>query len=211
MSFHRYVNIWVSVCLCITLAGCQFAWSPPPGTGAATREGAARQTVSCADPPDDGVGFLVRATYPWANGWIVLYRVSCPAGTAVGPGAQGVEGIGHTFVEQIDGKWYAAGSQWVGRRDRPTPEEVVEVGTNSGGGSDPRSQYSIVYGEALTPNVAAVQVTFAGGITEQARLSDGFFAAIVPGAVMACEARVLAADGTMLREVDLQPAQPCES
>lgn len=201
----------MSVLLCGVLVGCQFGWEPPRDTGAATLEGAARQTVSCANPPDDGVGFLVRAKYPWANGWIVIYRVSCPPGAAAGPGRQGVEGMGHTFVEQIDGKWYAAGSQWVGRRDRPKPEEVVEVGANSGGGSDPRSQYSIVYGEVLTPEVAAVQVTFAGGVIEQARLHDGVFAAIVPGTAMACEAQVVAADGTVLRQVDLQPVQPCKS
>ncbi|MBV9791206.1 MAG: hypothetical protein JOZ51_23630 [Chloroflexi bacterium] len=56
-----------------------------------------------------------------------------------------------------------------------------------------------------------MQVTFAGGVTEQARLIDGVFAAIVSGTAMACEARVFAADGTMLRQVDLQPVQPCES
>ena len=59
--------------------------------------------------------------------------------------------------------------------------------------------------------MATVQVTFAGGVTEQARLIDGVFAAIVSGTAMACEARVFAADGTMLRQVDLQPVQPCES
>jgi hypothetical protein len=139
VSFHTCSRIWVSLLLCITLVGCQFGLPQQLDMGAATLEGAARQTVSCADPPDDSVGFLVRAQYPWANGWIVLYLVSCPPGTAVGPGAQGVEGI------------------------------------------------------------------------VQAHFSDAFFAAIVPGAVMACVAQVLAADGTVLREVALQPVQPCES
>jgi hypothetical protein len=82
---------------------------------------------------------------------------------------------------------------------------------NTGGGSDPRSSYSIVYGEALTPDVAVVEVTFANGVTQQAHLVNRFFAAIVPGTVTACEARVFAADGSMLRRQDLQPVQPCES
>lgn len=200
---------WALVVLSFLVSGCQTPFRPPLQGGATTLEGAARQTVVCGNPPDDGVGFLVRATYPWAQGWIAIYDVSCPA-QADGPvGRHAVQGLGHTFVEQLDGRWYAHASNWSGRRAAPNPEEVIDIGFNRGGGSDPASNYSIVYGRALIPEVAAVEVTFANGVTQQARPHNTIFAVILPGAVMACELRALAADGTVLRSQDLQPVQPC--
>lgn len=205
---HRPTHLLLAVLLLVLLNGCLWVRSAPEN-GQPTLEAAARQTVSCDDPPDKAMTFSVRARYPWRQGWIVIYETFCPPGTRFDGGGHGMRGIGQTFVEQINGLWYAHTSTGVGRRADAPPDGAIEFDAQRASGSDPTSNYSIVYGKALQPAVARIQTTFADGRVQEARPVAEIFAIIVPGSVQTCLVRSFAADGTLLDQHDLQPLAPC--
>ena len=119
-----------------------------------------------------------------------------------------MRGIGQTFVEQINGLWYAHTSTGIGRRaDAPT-DDAIEIDAQRGGGSDRTSNYSIVYGTVLLPTVARIESTIADGRVQAADPVAATFAIILTGSVQTSLVRAFAPDGAPVYQHDLQPLNP---
>lgn len=194
----------VALSVLFTLVACQNLpfQMPQMDKGTATPEEAARLVSPCASSIGEDDNFAVQGKRPWKSGWIIIYTSSCPGNSSTG---NPFEAVGYTFVDLRNLKWYAYSSSWAGSPEPLDPAHYVEIGSNSGGGSDATSNFSIVYGRVLTQEVATIEVTFEDRHTQRDQPKNGIFAVVTPGVLKACELRLFGPDGNLLHERDLQP------
>lgn len=193
----------MALLILFNLVACQTSpFQPQIDRGAATPEEAAQLVSPCTPSIGEEDVFAIRNRRSWKGGWIIIYTSSCPRNLEQGNSFQAV---GYTFVDQKNLKWYAHSSSWSGTYEALNPTHFVEIGSNSGGGSDAASNFSIVYGQVLTQDVAAIEVTFEDRQTQRDQPKNGVFAVVVPGILKACELRVFGAEGDLLHQRDLQP------
>lgn len=208
MTLHRHIaNLMCFILLLLNSVACRVlpVQIPQPDRGAATPEEAARLTSPCDTTVDENANFVIHDKRVWGNGFIIIYSLSCPPGTLSG---KPVQAVGHTFVELQKTKWYAHSSNWAGGSEPLDPKHFVEVGTSNGGGSDAKSNYSIVYGQVLTQDVSAIEVIFENGEIRRDQPKNHIFSIIVPGSSKACELRVFGVGGQLVHQRDLQPFEP---
>ena len=87
--------------------------------------------------------------------------------------------------------------------DRPQlpPEELVWYG-GSNYSNDKGETYALTYGKVLSPEVAAVEITFDNGKILRDEATNGVFVLISPAANHSCQMRVLGKNDKILRRIN---------
>lgn len=160
-----------------------------------------QQTLSCPPTGDTTAKPLeVLDTVQWSEGAIVLYKTFCPAEN----GQNKMQPVfGYQLAKRSGMSWQISGAGNYGSTNSALePEKLVEYGL---GQSEPdrRTRYMVVYGQALSPKVAAIEATFDNGNLVHAKARNGVFALIAPGADRICELRVIGKYNQILRRDDL--------
>lgn len=159
------------------------------------------QNVSCpqlgSSPAQE---FQVLGTYRWAKGVIVLYSALCPRKNAKGE-MQRI--LGHQVVEREGKSWEISSSDTyrVSRNQHPM-EQLIEYGMSQIQEKN-GDRYVILYGQFLSPQIAAVEATFDNGQVVRDDGKGKAFALIAAGASHVCELRLLGPDNQLLRQEDL--------
>lgn len=159
-----------------------------------------RQGFSCPPTGDAGTGnFQILRTIRWEDGAVVLYRSLCPS--------KGHSAMQRVFGYQVIGRngiqWELKGNGSYGSdTPPPEPEKLVEYGIGKSQ-STGKDRYMIVYGQALTGRVTAIEATFDTGEVVYSRARDNVFALMAPGATQICELRVIGRYNQILRRDDL--------
>jgi hypothetical protein len=149
--------------------------------------------------------FHILGTRQWSKRLIVVYKVNCRNEFFdLSPSYGNL--LGHQVVVRKGIGWQAVGG---GDRIELLPQlpvgEIVQYGTTRKH-RERDERPTVVYGEILTPKVAAVEATFDNGKTLRDEGRDGMFAMALPEAVGVREVKVLNADGQLLqRDSNRQP------
>ncbi len=167
--------------------------------GIGTPEEAAVAHVRQMGPPGSGFSrgrdVEVHGTYDVAEGTLVLYSIRQPGNTQWPP-----LNLGYVLVEQREDGWYPVDVQFSNEAQPPSvtyqSEPVRDVGEMDW----------IVYGRALSPDVAAVEVHFDTGATLRDQVTDGTWAVVGDGATAACEVRVLNTHEQVIQQFDATAA-----
>ena len=139
--------------------------------------------------PED---FHILGTREWSKRLIVVYKVNCRNDHS---SPYNGNLLGHQVVERKGIGWQAVGGgDRIGLLPQLPPGEIVQYGItrkHRGRGARP----TVVYGEILTAQVAAVEVTFDNGKTLRDEGKDGMFAMALPETVGVHEVKGLNANG----------------
>lgn len=172
----------------LTTSGCMYALLTDTPTRVIHR------SVAC--PTTDKAkakGFQVLSTHRWSKGVIVLYSALCPGGDTK-TSMQQV--FGHQVVKRNGMNWQVSSSHSYGIRKAKKPsEKLIEYGISQTKSAEGNSQngeaerYTILYGQMLTPKVAAVEATFDNGQILRDNGKSGVFALIhrVQRGFVSCE------------------------
>lgn len=172
---------------------------------ALTPEDAVSNMRSCLGPTDH---FQIRNRRPWHSGFIVLYTAVCPPNEKFDVP---ISVVGYAYVEPHQGDWRIRSSLARGT-ESPPPEQLVDIARTGGWAANPLREFSIVFGQVLAPEVAAVEVTFADGMVLRDEPTNGVFTLVTDGKVDSCEMRIYGANGQLLKRRDLSPPQqPCQN
>lgn len=190
--FHRLARLTALMVLALAALGCL------PPTGAATPQEAARRSVLAAEP-EAAPTFEVAGQRAFEDEVIVLYRFIRPARNDIPT----MTVFGHTVVGQGALGWRARSGATSGREGVPDAARLIDFSFNTSGNAGVPT--TIVYGQVLAPEVAAVEATFDTGETVRDAVADEIFALAGRGAQAVCEVRALAADGRVLHTDSLRP------
>jgi hypothetical protein len=133
----------------------------------------------------------VHGTYDVAEGTLVLYSIQQPDRGRWPP-----LHLGYVLVERRDDGWYPVDVQFSNQAQPPL------VTYQSQPVRDINETDWIVYGRALSPEVAAVEVRFDTGATLRDQVTDGTFAVVGDGASAACEVQVLNTQEQVIQQID---------
>jgi hypothetical protein len=201
-----------------TLSGGVYAWL------ADTPMRVVHQHVVCPTThASPGKDFQVLSTHQWSKGLVVLYSATCP--TQDGKAGRDSKVVmkrvfGHQVVERNGITWQVSSVDSYGLKNsswQKEAEQLIEYDISQFSQSGKRSlsqsaldmtvktteQYMILYGQALSPKVVAVEVTFDNGHVMRKRIEEAAFALISPGARGICELRILGPDYQILRKDEL--------
>jgi hypothetical protein len=151
----------------------------------------------------DAEDFHILSTRKWSARKIVVYRVNCRSENIIPIKNRNL--LGHQVVVRKGISWQAAGSGDHLEVLPQLPGELVQYGIgynkkNAGG-----DRHAVIYGEILTPKVAAVEATFDNGKTLRDEGKDGILTMALPDAVEVREVRVLGADSQVLQRDSTSP------
>ncbi len=187
-----FLVIWLVLATMLTVA-CDTT------RGAATPEAAALAHVGQMGPPGSGFSrgrdVELHGTYDVAEGMLVLYSIQ-RADSAQWPPLN----LGYVLVEQREDGWYPVEVQFSNEAQPPLvmyqSQPVRDVGETDW----------IMYGRALSPEVAAVEVRFDTGAPLRDYVTDGTWAVVADGATAACEVRVLNRQQEIVQQIDVTAA-----
>ncbi len=168
--------------------------------GVGTPEAAAVEHVRQMGPPGSGFSrgrdVEVHGTYDVAEGTLVLYSIQRPDNEQWPP-----LNLGYVLVERREDGWYPVEVQF---NNESQPPQLVTY--QSQPVRDVSETDWIVYGRALSPEVAAVEVRFDTGATLRDQVTDGTWAVVGDGASAACELRVLNAQEQVMEQINTTAA-----
>ncbi|MBF2028541.1 MAG: hypothetical protein IGS48_17550 [Oscillatoriales cyanobacterium C42_A2020_001] len=171
------------------------------------------QNVSC---PITGTANIqdveVLSRHRWEKGMIVLYSAVCTTKDTKGR-MQRV--FGHQVVKRQGMNWQVSSSDSYSiSHPQQSSEKLIEYGIsqavekNAEKSKEDGDRYTILYGQFLTPQVSAVEVTFDNGQVIRDEGEGKAFALISTGAASVCELRILGPDNQLLRKEDLTNPDP---
>lgn len=158
-----------------------------PTTRSNTPEEVVRQKLS-TNPSEVLQNVQIHTTRPWQGGVLVLY-----SGTRPGKAMEQLPIIvsGYALVEQQTGKWTVTEGRSFGSYRQPS---LVAYD------SDHLRDSVIVFGRALTPEVASVEATFDTDQNMQENIANGAFIVIASKASQLRELRVIGQNGQILQQ-----------
>ena len=173
---------------------------------AATPEEMIRRPFTCPKRPNtEAKNFQVLTVRKWAQGVVVLYRGTCfgDRQTATTPQAM----LSYRVVQRNGMEWNLSGTgSYVSKRSEPenAAKKLIEysLGRTTIKGKE---RYTVFYGEILSPNVAAVEVTFNDGKVLRDTGLDGMLLLVAPEATGICDVRMLGVDNQILQRDELIP------
>lgn len=189
--------------LLLVLAGCSFQDSANTIEAikdrSLTPEAAARKTATCLPEQAEQGAFQVRDQVRYEAGLVVLFTTTCPA-----PDNSGMiyDVVGYALVEQHQGMWAILLSNWTGEPQQ-TQNQAILYGQGGQAGQQ------VLYGRALNPEAAIVEIRFSNGKLQKLPIKNDVFHKLLGGAEHICGHKVLAADGTVLEQQDLPPETGC--
>ncbi|MBD1897261.1 hypothetical protein [Coleofasciculus sp. FACHB-129] len=169
---------------------------------AATPEQVIRQNNLCPSPTTQAQDFRVLGTRQWSQGVVVLYSAICPSSDRQQASPQI---LGHSVLVRKESGWEQIGNDSAEFfLDRPPlpPEQLVWYGSGNYSNDKTGETYALTYGKVLSPEVAAVEITFDNGKILRDEATNGVFVLISPGANHSCQMRVLGKDGKILRRIN---------
>lgn len=150
-------------------------------------------------------GIQVLSTHFWGGGAVVLYQAQCRL-PEVKVGSERV--VGYQLLAREGWRWRV--SSQGGYRVQPSGQlakQLVEFGISQG--KKGREPLTILYGQVLSPKVAAIAATFDNGRVLREEIHQGTFVLVGIGATRLCELRILGMDHQILRQEELHgPSYP---
>ncbi len=191
----RYVLLLGLLAVGLLSGGCGV--SP----GSMTPEDAVRQETLSHVP--NLAAFKVLGTRASERGTVVIYTYIMS-----GPNQEPTPMIGFRLVNRtLWGSWEVTAGSAGNSSEPPSSENMISYATSGIHGGQFGGDLSIVYGRVLWDQVRAVDATFDNGQTIRDEAADGAFALFTPSRAVACELRVLGAEGKVLRTIDLARGQ----
>ncbi|HEY9605411.1 MAG TPA: hypothetical protein V6C85_27650 [Allocoleopsis sp.] len=154
-----------------------------------------RELGNICSPQSVAEDFRLLGSRKWSHKAIVIYRVNCQTKNRFPP--QIKNQLGYKILARKGIGWQVVGG---GEHLEVLPQplgELVQYGTSRN--PNHQARQAIIYGEILSPTVAAVEVTFDNGKTLQDKGKGGIFVLTIPEAVGIREVRVLGTDGHVLQ------------
>lgn len=194
-TMNRRLVICLIGCLGLTIAG----WAV--SLVAATPEEALRRPFSCPSQSDtEAKSFQVLTTRKWSKGIVALYRGNCAALNK--PGVDQPL-LSYRVMKQNGMEWQLSGSgSYPTTIEKSKPGSLIDygVGHTRGKGND---RQTILYGQVLSPQVSAIEVTFNNGKSLRDESPDGLFALVASGATGICDIRAFGYDNQILQRDEL--------
>jgi hypothetical protein len=176
---------------------------------AATPEDMIRRPFSCPDQPQtEAKEFQVLSVRKWAQGFVALYRGKC----LIENTSKSV--LSYRVVKRNGMEWnlLSAGNhiskdahqkKAKHKDEKPLIEYGVGRAQTKASPTQRKERHTIFYGQVLTANVAAVEVTFNNGKVLRDRGLDGMLLLVAPGATGICDVRILGVDNQILQREEL--------
>ncbi|MCY7322832.1 MAG: hypothetical protein LH660_13770 [Phormidesmis sp. CAN_BIN36] len=168
---------------------------------AATPDEALRRPFLCPGQPEvEAKNIQVLTTRKWSRGILALYRGSC---LSEAKQASDQKVLSYRVMKQTGVEWrLSSSSSYFMTAEKSKPVSLIEygVGHTVGKGTD---RQTILYGQVLSPQVSAVEVTFNNGKSLRDESPDGLFALVAPGATGICDIRVFGYDNQILQRNEL--------
>ena len=166
---------------------------------AATPEDMIRRPFSC--PGDDTIApkdFKVLSVRKWSQGIVAMYSGKCPGKKS----PQSV--LSYRVVKRNGMEWILTGigSHTIADPKRKDDKKLIEYGV---GRTAPKAKerHAVFYGQVLSPNVAAVEVTFNNGKVLRDKGLDQKVLLVARGATGICDVRVLGIDNQILQREEV--------
>lgn len=194
---RRLVGCLIGFLVLTTAAGYTFSLV------AATPEEVLRLPFSCPGKPDvEAEKFQVLTVRKWSKGMVALYQGTCPSQDRQ---AFSQQVLSYRVVKRRGMEWLlgSVGSR-VSKSASLKSTELIDYGVDrtAAQGSD---RYTVLYGQVLSPQVSAVEVTFNNGKSLRDESPDGMFALVAQGATGVCDIRVFGYDNQILQRHELIP------
>lgn len=176
---------------------------------AATPEDMIRRPFSCPEQPNtEAKGFQVLSVRKWAQGVAVLYRGQCQIENA----SKSI--FSYRVVKRNGMEWQLLSSgNHISKETKPqntkqkNKTHFIEYGVGRAPSqrskTTAKQRHATFYGQVLSPNVAAVEVTFNNGKVLRDTGLDGMLLLVAPGATGICDVRVLGFDNQILQREEL--------
>lgn len=177
---------------------------------AATPEEVLRRPFSCPKPANaEAKDFQVLTVRKWEKGIVALSRGNCPGEArsfqTKEPTLQ--PALSYRVVKRQGMEWSlsSTGSAFSQTEDKSKSGKSKKLIQYNVGRTDPKAKdrYTVFYGEVLSPNVAAVEVTFNNGKVLRDTGIDGMLLLVAPGATGICDVRALGVDNQILQRDEL--------
>ena len=192
---NRRLVVSLMIGLGLTIAGWAIALV------AATPEEALRRPFLCPGQPEVAAkNVQVLTTRRWSKGILALYR-----GTCLTRDQQSSDQpvLSYRVMRQTGMEWRlsSSGSRFT-TAEKSKPVALVDygIGYTVGKGHD---RQTIFYGQVLSPQVSAVEVSFNNGKSLRDESLDGLFALVASGATGVCDIRVFGYDNQILQRNEL--------
>ena len=168
---------------------------------AATPEEALRRPFSCPGQPQvEARNVQVLTTRKWSKGILAIYRGNCLTRDKQ---ASGQQVLSYRVMKQTGVEWQLGSSSgYFIAAEKSKPVSLIDcgIGYTTGKRND---RQTILYGQVLSPQVSAVEVTFNNGKSLRDESLDGLFALVAPGATGICDIRVFGYDNQILQRNEL--------
>lgn len=168
---------------------------------AATPEEALRHPFSCPGQPQvEARNVQVLTTRKWSKGIIAIYRGNCLTRDKQ---ASGQQVLSYRVMKQTGVEWQLGSSSgYFIAAEKSKPVSLIDYGIGHTTGKR-NDRQTILYGQVLSPQVSAVEVTFNNGKSLRDESLDGLFALVAPGATGICDIRVFGYDNQILQRNEL--------
>ncbi len=177
---------------------------------AATPDEALRRSFSCPGQPEvEARNVQVLTTRKWSKGILAIYRGNC---LTADKQSSDQPVLSYRVMKQTGMEWRLSGtsSYFVMAPSKTTPASLIDYGVGHTIGKGTNRQ-TIVYGQVLSPQVSAIEVTFNNGKSLRDESPDGLFALVAPGATGICDIRVFGFDNQILQRNELISPQNSDS
>lgn len=183
----RRVQTLVVVLSMVLLGACGSTAERPTAEAAAAQ--AIQQGASWRERWQPG-GVQIHGTRVVPQGVVVLYSKPLDQGQEQGPRSN----FGYVFTQQTASGWIATAASFGG--GTVAPNDLVAYSRTPLPSGD-----TIMYGEAVQPEIASVEVSLPEGEILQDRLTGEMFAVLIPGSRPICAVRVLDAAGHIIQTI----------
>lgn len=182
---------------------------------AATPEEILRRPFSCPESSNtEADDFQIMTVRKWEKGIVALSRGNCPGKTRSFQTKEPIPqpALSYRVIKRQGMEWRlsstgSALSQNVDNKLKSAKSQKLiqyNVGRSNLKAQD---RHTVFYGEVLSPNVAAVEVTFDNGKVLRDRGIDGMLLLVAPGATGICDVRALGVDNQILQRDELIPTR----
>ncbi len=200
---NRRLVICLLGCLSLTTAG----WAV--SLVAATSEEALRRPFSCPGQANiEAKNSQVLTTRKWSKGIVAVYRGTC---TALNQPGSDLPVLSYRVMKQNGMEWQLSSSgSHPATVEKSKPGSLLDygIGHTKGKGND---RQTILYGQVLSPQVSAVEVTFNNGKSLRDESPDGLFALVASGATGICDIRAFGYDNQILQRDELISPQKSDA
>lgn len=169
---------------------------------AATPEEALRLPFSCPGKPNvEAEKFQVLTVRKWSKGIVALYQGICPSQNKQ---AFNQQVLSYRVVKRRGMEWLLGGAgTHVSKGASSKSTELIDYGVDRTSAAKGSDRYTVLYGQVLSPQVSAVEVTFNNGKSLRDESPDGLFALVAQGATGVCDIRVFGYDNQILQRHEL--------